>query len=300
MYSLSTAWNSSKHDNGYDIVRQIKAAGFDSVELGCALSENIVADIMKLKKSSEIKVTSLHNMCPLPRDIERDEASPDYYSLASPDEKERGLAVEVAKNTINYAKSFGAKAVVIHSGRVQIRDRTRELEKAFTNKEKFGILKSKMIKERDEKKDGYPDNVMKSLEELIEHAEKTGIYLGIENRFYYREIPLMAELEVIFGTFTSDCLRYWHDVGHAEVFERLGLARHRDYLDKFGRRLIGVHLHDIIGLTDDHQVPGHGTFDFNVIKPYLQKDTIRVIEAHQPATEADLRNSVEYLKKILG
>ncbi len=300
MYSLSTTWNAAKHGNGYDIVQEIKSAGFDTIELSCALTESIVSDILKLKKASEIKISSLHNMCPLPKEIERDEASPDFYSLASPDETERRLAVEVAKNTINYARDFDATAVVLHSGRVQIRDRTRDLESVFADKEKFSLLKSKMKTERDEKKNGYLDNLLKSLEELIGHAAKIGVYLGIENRFYYREMPSLEEMEIIFGTFKSDYLRYWHDVGHAEVFERLGLGRHKDYLNKFAHRLIGVHLHDIIGLTDDHQAPGLGTFNFSIIKPYINKDTLKVIEAHQPATKADLQHSLKYLTNILG
>jgi sugar phosphate isomerase/epimerase len=300
MYSLSTAWNSSKHNNGYDLVREIKAIGFDTIELSCALPEKIVNDILALKESFEIEVSSLHNMCPLPKDIGIDEASPDYYSLASPDEKERRLAMEVAKNTIDHAKRFGARAVVLHSGRVQIKDRTRDLEGVFADKQKFAILKADMIKERAQKKNGYLDNLIKSLGELIGHAEKTGIYIGIENRFYYREIPSIEELEAIFTAFKSNYMGYWHDVGHGEVFERLGLCRHKDYLDKFAHRLIGVHLHDIIGLTDDHQAPGHGTFDFELIKPYIRKDTIKVIESHQPATAADIRHGLEYLTKILG
>ena len=41
--------------------------------------------------------------------------------------EERKLAVDAARNTIRYAKMFGAKAVVVHAGRVQIKDMTKNL-----------------------------------------------------------------------------------------------------------------------------------------------------------------------------
>ncbi|NIS46468.1 MAG: hypothetical protein GWN76_11420, partial [candidate division Zixibacteria bacterium] len=41
--------------------------------------------------------------------------------------------------------------------------------------------------------------------------------------------------------------------------------------------LIGVHLHDAIGL-DDHIPPGSGEIDFAALKPFLKADTIKVIE----------------------
>jgi sugar phosphate isomerase/epimerase len=69
---------------------------------------------------------------------------------------------------------------------------------------------------------------------------------------------------------------------------------------KLSGRLLGVHLHDIIKIIEDHEAPGCGTFDFNVLKPYIRKDTIKVIEAHQSATGDEIRRSVGYLTRILG
>lgn len=300
MFSLSTSWNSFCHKSGNDLVEEIKAIGFDTIELNFALTESMAKDILGMSQRSEIKISSLHNICPLPPEIEQDEASPDYYSLATPDEKERRLAIDAAKNTIRYARMFGAKAVVLHLGRVQIKDRTRELADSIDDPKMFGKLKAEMIRERSEKKDGYLDNVMKSLGELVPYASQMKVSLGIENRYYYREIPLIDEFEAIFNNFKKGEVFYWHDVGHAEVFDRLGVTRHKDLLEKFSDRLIGVHLHDIMGIIDDHKAPGLGTFDFRTLKPYLKKETIKVIEAHHPATANQIRKGAEYLKKIFG
>ncbi|MDP3791966.1 MAG: sugar phosphate isomerase/epimerase [Candidatus Omnitrophota bacterium] len=300
MFSLSTSWNASRHSSAAKLIDEIKSAGFDTVELGFTLPLKTVEEILKLKRRGEIKVSSLHNMCPLPVEIAPEKASPDYYSLSSTDDGERAMAVKVAMNTIDYAKMFDARAVVFHIGRVEMQGRTRELASLAGDKEKFESVKKEMVSARDAKKDPHMRQVIKSLEDIVPYAAKKGIAPAVENRYYYREIPLMDEFEEIFRHFKTGELFYWHDVGHAEVFERLGFYGHLQLLSKFSSRLLGMHLHDIIGLIDDHKAPGAGTFDFNVLKPYISKDTIKVIEAHHPASIEDLRRGVEYLTKILG
>ncbi len=300
MFSLSASWNSSEHSDGYSLIEEIKDAGFGTVELSFALTERMVRDVLELKKSGEINVSSLHNICPLPEEIAVDEASPDYYSLASPDIEERELAVAVTKNTVDWAAKLGARAVVLHTGRVQIKDGTRDLALLVEDRARFDSFKSYMISEREKKKDGYLANVIKSLGELVPYAKAKNVALALENRYYYREIPIFEEFEAIFSNFKYWDLYYWHDVGHAEVFDRLGLCRHKDLLERFADRLLGVHLHDIMGVMNDHKAPGLGTFDFNTLKPYLGKDTIRVMEVHQPASIEQIRKGAEHLYNILG
>lgn len=299
-YSLSTSWNSKSHKNGYDLIREIKAIGFDTVELNFALTEAVVENVLALKEKGEIKVSSLHNMCPLPPEIDPSKASPDYYSLASLGEDERKMAVAIAKNTMDYAKRFGADAIVLHAGRVQIKDRMRDLAAMSGDKIRFEALRSDMINERKANSAGCVDSLIKSLDELVPYAAKTGVRIGLENRYYYREMPLVDEFEIVFKNFKPGSLYYWHDVGHAEVFERLGFYTHKELLEKFSSRLIGVHLHDIIGYINDHKAPGRGTFDFGLIKPYIRKDLIKVLEIHRPATPDEIRRGAEYLDKILG
>jgi len=300
MFSLSTSWNASRHSNGAEIVDEIRSLGFDTIELSFALPLNIVDEILELKQGGAIKVSSLHNMCPLPPEIPSNKASPDYYSLSALDDDERARAVQIAMNTIDYAAMFGARAVVFHVGRIDIKGKTRELAALAGDKEKFEALRADMISERRAKKGPYIDKVVDSLKQIAPYAAKKKIAPAVENRYYYREIPLMDELEEIFSHFEAGELFYWHDVGHAEVFERLGFYRHRELLDKFSGRLIGAHLHDIIGSIGDHKAPGTGTFDFTVLKPYINKDTIKVIEAHQPASAEEIRDSLGYLTKIFG
>ncbi len=299
-FSLSTSWNAAKHNNAHSLLSEIRGAGFTSIELGFSLSKKIVEGILEIKDAAGISISSLHNMCPLPPEIEPRKASPDYYALSSLDEGTRRMAVESARNTIDHANMLGAKAVVLHIGRVPVTDKTRLLAGTAGFPERFYLLRKEMIAERGEESPPYLENAIKSISEIIPYSKSRGVSLGIENRYYYSEIPIPCELETIFKIFNKDDIFYWHDTGHAEVAERLGLSSHKDVLKTFSNYLLGIHLHDIINILDDHLPPGTGSLDFSMIKPSLKKDTIKVIEAHQPATADDIRKSAAYLSKLFG
>ncbi len=301
MYALSTSWNAARHSQGKDIINEIKGLGFDCIELNFTLSAEKVDEIAALREQGLIKIISLHNFCPIPEGISGQDASPDIFSLSALDEPERQKAVFYTKKTIDTAVRVGAKVVVLHVGKVEMPGNTKALFLLYQQRQraKYYKLKAEMLKTRRAKSKKFLSQTLSSLEQLCRYAQKRKVKLGIENRYYFNEIPSREEMAIILENFPGPPLYYWHDVGHAQVYENMHFFAHRTLLDKFSQRMIGIHLHDIKGM-DDHRAPLKGEFDFSLLKPYISKETLKVLEPHYPAKAEDIIRGRNYLEKLFG
>lgn len=300
--SLSTIWRSLlPHANAREFVFKIKELGFEQIELNFTITKGEVEEIARLEQQGVIGVSSLHNYCPMPEIAGIKDVGPDYFSLSSLDEEERAKAIALTKLTIDWATRLNARAVVLHTGKVEMEHNSRSLvtwyKRGLRNSAGFVKFKQEMIAERDLKSEPFFKKILESLKVLSAYAQKKNIVLGVENRYYYQEIPSFEELGLILEEFKNSPLCYWHDVGHACIMEILGLGSYAQHLKKYGERIGGVHLHDVIG-TEDHQVPLKGNFDFKQLVPYIKKDTLKVIEVHPPATEEELKGAKKYLEEL--
>ena len=223
MFALSTAWNAARFEDGAKIAEEIQKLGFRNLELNFSLSAGMVKDIERYALSCGMAITSLHNYCPTPEEFSRNDAMPDCFSLSSIDDDERRKAVDYTKRTISTAKMLKSRAVVLHSGRVEIEDKTRQLialyNKGLGKNSLYIDMLEGFMRERKLKSPAYFSQILKSFEELSSYAIEHGIILGIENRFYYREIPSFEEFGIIFERFKNKNLAYWHDVGHAFIHD---------------------------------------------------------------------------------
>src|SRR5205085_8002514 len=87
MIAFSTCWNSGRHTDGAEMLREIVDLGFDRVELGHGIRISLMPGIQKMFEAGKVKFSSLHNFCPLP--VEVMSASPDCYQFSSPSGRER-------------------------------------------------------------------------------------------------------------------------------------------------------------------------------------------------------------------
>src|ERR1044071_4488417 len=69
MYSLSTCWNSHRHSDGRAMLREIRDLGFEYAELSHGTRISLMPGIIEAVTAGEIKISSLHNFCPLPMGV---------------------------------------------------------------------------------------------------------------------------------------------------------------------------------------------------------------------------------------
>jgi sugar phosphate isomerase/epimerase len=156
------------------------------------------------------------------------------------------------------------------------------------------VEKQKVIRQASKKKN--LNAALLCLEKLNKEAEKRGIFLCIENRYHFHEIPDFEEIGLILRKFKGGNIRYWHDVGHAKVQENIGLNSQRDLLEAYSEDMFGIHIHDARGL-DDHLAPGQGGVNYNEIKPFLKPSIIKILEVHPKVKREALVEGIEFVKK---
>ena len=299
--SISTAWNAFRYSNAEAMILELKGLGFKEVELSFSLTEEMVKTVEKMTRRGEIIVSSLHNFCPIPPGLAREEALPDYFPMSSLDERERSLCVKYTKRTIDAAARLNAGAVVLNCGRVNMRDLFRELLRMYNEggreSSDFAGLRAELVRARAELAAPYLANVLRSLDELNRYAEKRKVSLGVETRYYYTEIPTMEEVGTILGNFRGGRIFYWHDAGHAQVMENLGIVTQEDFLGRYKDSLLGLHLHDVRG-SSDHRPPGEAELDFTRITPFLNSGVRKVLEIHYPAGPDEVRKSRDFLERV--
>lgn len=296
MIGVSTSWRAKQVNSGKELLRELSDVGAEALELEYRVSEEIFTELKPLIKRERIPILSIHNVFPLPQ-IEAP------FALSAIDPEERRLAVKLAHRTIEIAADLEAQAVVVHLDSVPMDSRFEEIFRLY-DEEKYGtgewdVLMGEQMKERRSKSAKCLDAALFSLDELNRYATRYDIWLGVENRYFYHEIPNMEEMEVIFSRFTGSRVRYWHDVGHAHVEQSFGWQNHKELLDRFASHIVGVHLHDVTGYSD-HKAPGTGEVDFNLLKDYLRRDTLKTVEVFSEVGKEELKESLAYISRLFS
>lgn len=212
--------------------------GFEYVELGHNTTVNLVDGILKAVKEGVVKVSSLHNFCPVPP-FARPPA-PNLYSPATSSKLETSQWRRHTLNTLSFAKETGASRVVMHSGALtyfflnpkyslmESREAAQnaklgleglEEELAGENlaegeknarikseREKYNLLHesyrkklAKFISKSEKKAVKFHNRIFESLKGVDGDFSAAGILLGVENRDGYVELPF----DTMFADFTQ-------------------------------------------------------------------------------------------------
>jgi sugar phosphate isomerase/epimerase len=286
--AFSTCWNSDRHTRGDAMLDEIFALGFERVELGHGIRHSLWEGIEQFLTDHPMAVTSLHNFCPLPIEIQG--SAPDCYRCTSTSKAERDRARHYTLQTIDYAHRVGARRVVMHLGSVMDRDYTDQLVRSiFAGRyldRHYVRLKLTAIRKR-EAVAAY-DRVVEWLQPALAHAKSAGIILGIENRIGIETFPSEREFRRLFQDIADGTIGYWHDFGHAQVRHNLTLIDHAEWLGEMAPQLIGCHIHDVKFPARDHRVPFSGMIDFAALVPSLPAEHPLVWELSSNTSKDDI------------
>jgi len=302
MYSLSTCWNSGRHTDGRAMLREIRDLGFEYAELSHGIRLSLMPGIIDAVDAGEIKISTLHNFCPLPVGVTQ--PAPNLYEFSAENPRDRELAVKHTLKTFEFAVRVKAPLVVLHLGSMDLKDYGGKLEEMLERGEKDSPKFHKLVAEaelkREARKEKFFERTKETLRPLLPEAEKHGLKLGCENREAVQEIPLEGDFKFFFRELNSPNLVYWHDTGHAQIKENLGFIRHAMHLESLADRLAGFHIHDVQFPARDHCAPGTGMIDFAALAPFVKPEHIKVFEFSSRVPVEAAVAGIAHIKKIWG
>lgn len=302
MYSFSTCWNSARHTDGRAMLREIRELGFEYAELSHGIRISLMPGILEAVSAGEIKISTLHNFCPLPVGVTQ--PSPNLYEFSSDRDRDRELAVKHTINTLEFAQRLGAPLVVLHFGSMDLKDYTGKLKELLARGEqespKFQKLVVEAMAAREAKKKKFYDRSRETLKHLLTESKYRGIKFGIEIREAVEELPIESDFKSLLEEFPAPNVYYWHDTGHAQVKQDLGFINHTQHLASLADRLAGFHIHDVKAPARDHFPPGGGHIDFAALKPFVKPEHIKVFELSPKVPLDSVQRGIAHLKRIWG
>jgi sugar phosphate isomerase/epimerase len=248
----------------------------------------------------DVQIASLHGPCPVPTGPTGFPAPVGDW-LASTNPVERTRSVDAHKGSVDAAVELGAKAIVVHLGNSGVATRQPAL---FDVIARHGRLSDEHIRlrdaawqEREAAKGPHLDAAIESIRTLGEHAQGTGVRLGLECRDGYFEIPSLDEFADVLRACAGLPVGYWHDAGHGAKLDYLGFVEHEEFLRRYGAQIVGMHIHDTRA-GRDHLAPGEGSTDFAMLGRYLRPETIRTLELSRSVTASQITRALDILEPL--
>ncbi|MBP1043960.1 sugar phosphate isomerase/epimerase [Vagococcus sp. BWB3-3] len=200
-----------------------------------------------------------------------------YVNIIATDPQERQMALDSFKTHLRLARDFGASLVGTETGSTG-----------------HGFTTDNFTEEAFQK-------VVISVKELVAEAERFGVSIGIEAGLNHPLHSALLAKRLLTEVGSSnlqiilDCANLMSPDNYLRQTEIVEEA-----LDLLGNRIAMIHLKDF---TIENQtikiVPvGHGLLDFKPILAYIKSQRPHLFATLEATTEPELRDSVDYLRKL--
>jgi sugar phosphate isomerase/epimerase len=306
--ALSTSWCSHRHQDGYAMLKEMASLGFDHVELSHGIRITLVPGIIRAVEEGVVKISSTHNFCPLPTGVVQ--AAPNLFEPSATEHREHDQWLRHTRRSIDFAAQVKAQVVVCHLGSVtffwfnparNVRQYLHDHPEAGRSEDRaYQTLLHKSLAKLRKRMPPFWEQVQRSINEVIGYAQQKGVKLGFENREKFEELPLDEDYAEFIEGFPADApVGYWHDTGHADLKEGMGVLNHRGHLAKLARRTIGFHLHDVSAQGHDHQPVGSGHIDFKMVSEFWRPEHLLTLELSPRVAVEDVRVSKQRIEALI-
>lgn len=289
------------------MLREAADLGFTHVELSHGVRITLVPGVLRAVEEGIIRVSSVHNFCPLPTGIGH--PAPNLFE-PSAGGREHEQWLRQTRRTLDFAVQMEAKAMVLHLGSVRffwfhpgscLRDFRRKNPAAdIPGDPAYRALLDKSLAKVRKRLPDFWERTRQSIDEILPYAAEKGVRLGCENRERIEELPLDADFPELFSNLSAPAQAgYWHDTGHADLKEKMGLINHREHLAANAEKLVGFHLHDVDADGHDHQPVGTGRVDFEMVRDFWRPHHLLVLELSPGASRDDVIESRRQIENLL-
>lgn len=296
MIAISTAWNFGRLGSLEAAVREIPTLGFEAVELRAKGAAPDAAAAGATARDLRVRCRSVH----APLTAGPWSSGDPSAGLASTDEAVRRAAVAAVVGTLPAAAAAGADVIVVHLGRVPLAnaaDRQRRwLAEVAAGRPAPADEIAAALAERSRVHDRHLDAAARSLFDLT--RAEPNVTWSIENREGWHEIPALDEVEMLLEDAAGKRVGFTYDTGHAHLQARLGIANSLAWLDRYGPRTTGLHLHDAAGDVD-HLPPGAGEIDWAALAPLVSTGMIRTLEVRPTHSAMELQMGADHVRSLL-
>ena len=142
--------------------REIRDLGFEYAELSHGIRISLLPGIIEAVDAGEIKISTLHNFCPLPIGVNH--AAPNLFKFTALDARERENAHRHTLKTLETAARLKAQLVVLHMGCVEMKDYTDRFSTCSVKAAKTIPKYQKLCLEAEEKREAEKEKHISSPE----------------------------------------------------------------------------------------------------------------------------------------
>lgn len=290
------------------MVREMVGLGFSHIELSHGIRITLVPGILKAVEEGLVKISSTHNFCPLPTGVVQ--AAPNLFEPSSLDAREHEQWLRHTKRSLDFAAQVKATVLVCHLGSVhffwlnparKLRAYSRRHPDAkIPQDEAYRALLDKSLVKLRKRMGPYWERTQQSVNEVLGYAQQKGVRLGFENREKFEELPLDDDFVGFVGGLPEGASAgYWHDAGHADIKQTMGLLQHAAHLERMAPRTIGFHLHDVNVQGQDHQPIGAGHIDYEMVSRFWRPEHVLVLELSPRVSVEGVRISKQRIEALL-